>query len=120
MKEKLPPGAVANKAQPVGYSDLDGRPAVKMLIREHKGHWYLYTGHFWHSGWSIVDVTDPAAPYIVKFIVDLSVLSEEKTSDACFPKTADCLILKNKRLTVTSMSSSSKCRSGILSSDCSQ
>jgi hypothetical protein len=38
MKEKLPPGAVVNKAQPVGYSDLDGRPAVKMLTREHKGH----------------------------------------------------------------------------------
>jgi hypothetical protein len=68
MKEKFPPGAMANKVQPVGYSDLDGRPAFKMSIHEHMGHWYLYTGHFWHSGWSIVDVTDPSAPYVVKFI----------------------------------------------------
>lgn len=68
MKEEFPPGAVANKVQPVGYSDLDGRPAFKMSIREYEGHWYLYTGHFWHSGWSIVDVTDPSSPYVVKFI----------------------------------------------------
>ncbi len=39
-----------------------------MSIREHRGNWYLYTGHFWHSGWSIVDVTDPARPNIVNFI----------------------------------------------------
>jgi hypothetical protein len=69
MKEEgLPPGSTANNVQAVGYSDLDGRPAFKMSIREHEGHWYLYTGHFWHSGWSIIDVTDPSAPYLVKFI----------------------------------------------------
>lgn len=68
MEEEFPPGAMANKVQPVGYSNLDCRPAFKMSIHEHKGHWYLYTGHFWHSGWSIVDVTDPSAPYVVEFI----------------------------------------------------
>ena len=68
MKEELPPGAVANNVQAVGYSDLNGRPAFKMSIREHEGRWYLYTGHFWDSGWSIIDVTDPSAPHVVKFI----------------------------------------------------
>lgn len=68
MKEELPPEFVANNVQAVGYSDLNGKPAFKMSIREHNGHWYLYTGHFWDSGWSIVDVTDPTAPNVVKFI----------------------------------------------------
>src|SRR5687768_13435827 len=53
---------VAHNVWAVGYSDLDGRPAFKMAIREHRGRWYLYTGHFWHSGWSLIDVTDPSAP----------------------------------------------------------
>ncbi len=68
MKEELPKGFVANNVQPVGYSDLDGRPAFKMSIREHDGRWYLYTGHFWHSGWSIIDITDPTVPQVIKFI----------------------------------------------------
>jgi hypothetical protein len=62
------PTAVAHHVRAVGYSELDGRPAFKMSIREHRGRWYLYTGHFWHSGWSIIDVTDPAAPHVVRFI----------------------------------------------------
>lgn len=68
MKEELPQEFMANNVQPVGYSDLEGRPAFKISIREHEGRWYLYTGHFWHSGWSIVDVTDPTTPQLVKFI----------------------------------------------------
>lgn len=39
-----------------------------MAIRQVGERWYLYTGHFWHSGWSIVDVTDPAKPEVVKFV----------------------------------------------------
>jgi hypothetical protein len=66
--QQLPSGAVASNVRALAYSDLDGRPAFKMSIREHKGRWYLYTGHFWHSGWSIVDVTDPSTPRVVKFI----------------------------------------------------
>lgn len=59
---------VAHNVRAVGYSDLDARPAFKMSIREHRGWWYLYTGHFWHSGWSIIDVTDPSVPHVVRFI----------------------------------------------------
>lgn len=39
-----------------------------MTIREQHGKWYLYTTHFWHQGWSVVDVTDPAKPQVVQFI----------------------------------------------------
>jgi hypothetical protein len=59
---------VAHNVRAVGYSDLDGRPAFNMAIRERHGRWYLYTGHFWHAGWSIIDVTDPSAPHVVRFI----------------------------------------------------
>ncbi len=68
MKEEFPHGFVANNVRAVGYSDLEEKPAFKMSIREHNGRWYLYTGHFWHSGWSIVDVTDPTDPQVIKFI----------------------------------------------------
>ena len=37
-------------------------------IQRHGERWYLYLGHFWHHGWSIVDVTDPAAPELVRFV----------------------------------------------------
>jgi hypothetical protein len=30
--------------------------------------WYLYISHFWHRGWSILDVTDPTDPQYVRFI----------------------------------------------------
>lgn len=52
----------------VGYSDLHGRPAFKLATQQAGGRRYLYTGHFWHRGWSIVDVTDPAAPTAVNFV----------------------------------------------------
>ncbi len=52
----------------VGYSELDGRPAFKLAIQEVAGRWYLYCGHLWHRGWSIVDVTDPADPQVVRFV----------------------------------------------------
>lgn len=65
---QVPGGWQAQGLRPVGYSDLDGRPAFKLTIKEVDGRWYLYTGHFWHSGWSVVDVTDPARPTVVAFV----------------------------------------------------
>jgi hypothetical protein len=52
----------------VGYIALEDRPAFKMAIHRHGERWYLYTAHFWQSGWSVVDVTDPAAPRFVRFL----------------------------------------------------
>lgn len=52
----------------VGYHDLEGRPALKIAMQVVKDRWYLYLGHFWTKGWSIVDVTDPSKPEYLKFI----------------------------------------------------
>lgn len=65
---KLPQPFAASNIDPIGYSELDGRPAFKMAIREVQGRWYLYTGHFWDSGWSVIDVTDPTAPEVLTFV----------------------------------------------------
>jgi len=45
-----------------------GAQRLKLTIREDRGRWYLYTGHFWHRGWSVIDVTDPTKPEVVNFI----------------------------------------------------
>jgi len=58
----------ASNFEVVGYDDLGGQPGFKMAMQVVDGRWYLYVAHFWVSGWSIVDVTDPAHPRYVKFI----------------------------------------------------
>lgn len=63
------PKGMAHKTRVVSYSDVAGRGgAFKMAIREVGGRWYLYMGHLWHRGWSILDVTDPKKPEPVNFI----------------------------------------------------
>ena len=52
----------------VGYHDLAGRPAFKLAIQKVDERWYLYMGHLWHRGWSILDVTEPARPELLSFI----------------------------------------------------
>lgn len=50
----------------VGYHDLDGNPGFKMAVQNAGGRWLLYLGHLWRSGWSVLDVTDPTAPELVR------------------------------------------------------
>ena len=52
----------------VGYHDLQGRPAFKLAMQEVGGRWYLYMGHLWHRGWTVLDVTDPTHPQHVIFL----------------------------------------------------
>ena len=67
--DPIPKGWQANNMKAIGYSGLDGRGgAFKMAIRQVAGRWYLYMGHEWHRGWSILDVTDPTNPMYVKFV----------------------------------------------------
>jgi hypothetical protein len=68
LQQGLPPGSFGQNVEVVGYTDLNGKPGFKLAIREVNGKWYLYTGAFWHRGWSIVDVTNPAKPVVAKFI----------------------------------------------------
>src|SRR2546426_1855218 len=65
---QIPPGSIASNVRVVGYSDVDGRPPFKLSIRQASGRWYLYAGHLWHRGWTILDVTDPAKPSVANFI----------------------------------------------------
>jgi hypothetical protein len=39
-----------------------------MAIKKVNGRWYMYLSHLWHYGWSILDITDPRDPKLVKFI----------------------------------------------------
>ena len=52
----------------IGYHDLESKPGFKLAMQMVKERWYLYLGHFWDRGWSILDVTDPKAPRYVKYI----------------------------------------------------
>ena len=65
----IPPGqSWSHRVTVVGYSDLDGRPGFKLAMQEVGGRFYLYLGHLWHRGWSVVDVTDPRSPKLLRFI----------------------------------------------------
>lgn len=44
IKKEIPGGWLAKNVRPIGYCDMDGKPAFKMSIREHQGHWYLHLG----------------------------------------------------------------------------
>jgi len=70
LADPIPKGWEAMNMKPVGYTDLDGRRGgFKMSIKHAAdSRWYLYLGHLWDYGWSIVDVTDPKNPKYVKFI----------------------------------------------------
>jgi hypothetical protein len=69
LADPIPKGWEAMNMKPVGYTDVGGRRgAFKMAIKQVNGRWYLYMGHLWHYGWSIVDVTDVTNPKFVKFI----------------------------------------------------
>src|SRR6267154_1946894 len=65
---QIPPGAATSNVRVVGYGEVDGRPPFKLSVQERNGRWYLYAGHLWHRGWTVLDVTDPAKPTVANFI----------------------------------------------------
>ncbi len=70
VADPIPPGSEASNLQLVGFSGLGGHSAAFKLALKHaaNGHWYLFAGHSFESGWSIVDVTDAGNPRYVRFI----------------------------------------------------
>lgn len=68
-RETPPPGGQALRMEVVGYTAMEGRRGpFKMAIKRVGERWYLYTGHESLRGWSVVDVTDPRAPRLLRFI----------------------------------------------------
>jgi len=66
--DQIPKGWEARAVKPIGYSELNGHGAFKLAIKRVRENWYLYMGHLWERGWTIVDVTDAANPKVVKHI----------------------------------------------------
>jgi len=67
--DPIPAGWEGSNMEAVGYSSVDNRKgAFKMALKKVNGRWYMYMGHLWHYGWSILDVTNPRDPKFVKFI----------------------------------------------------
>lgn len=53
----------------VGFSDMNGKlDALQLDYQEVNGRHYLYAGHFWSGGVTILDVTDPTQPQVVGFV----------------------------------------------------
>jgi hypothetical protein len=87
LADPIPPGWQAEHMKPIGFSALGGHyGAFKMALnRADNGRWYLYMGHTFDQGWSILDVTDPAKPRYVKFIPfktdDKKIITSQVTID---------------------------------------
>jgi hypothetical protein len=58
----------ASNFEAIGYHDLDNRPGFKFAMQERAGRFYLYTAHLWEAAVSILDVTDPRRPKLLKRI----------------------------------------------------
>ncbi len=70
LADPIPPGWSADKIEPIGFTGLQGKFGAFKLALKHaaNGRWYLFAGHSFDHGWSIVDVTDPADPKYVRFV----------------------------------------------------
>ena len=61
--------ALTHNARQVGWSGMDGRGDALQLCGQKKGgRYYLYVGHFWSGGVSILDVTTPSNPKVVHYL----------------------------------------------------
>ena len=52
----------------IAYHDLDGRPGIKIAMQAVDERWYLYVGNLWDPGVSVLDVTDPTTPELLRFV----------------------------------------------------
>lgn len=83
--DPIPKGGQGENVKVIGFSNLGGRyGGFKIAIKQtNNGRWYLYAGHTFDQGWSIVDVTDPTKPRYVKFIPyntsDKSIITSQVT-----------------------------------------
>ena len=71
-------GSWSKGITPIAHIPMQDRPAFKMAIHQHEDRWYLYCAHFWHSGLTIVEITDPSHPRRH----DLELIASELVSNA--------------------------------------
>ncbi len=67
MTARWPEPVELDGLEVVGYTDAADRPPFKLALTVVDDRWYLVTGHLWHRGWSVIDVTDPSDPRPVAF-----------------------------------------------------
>lgn len=58
----------AKNVELLGYHDLKGKPAFQMAMQQVGERYYIYTGSYKATGWSILDVTDPSKIRYVRFL----------------------------------------------------
>ena len=63
-----PSGWSAANVELLGYTIMNGHPAFKITMTRVGERWYIIGGHYNIPGWSVIDVTDPRNPRVVKFI----------------------------------------------------
>ena len=70
LADTIPPGGQGEHLKVIGFSNLGGHYGAFKMALNHpaNGRWYLYMGHSFDRGWSILDVTNPQDPTYVKFI----------------------------------------------------
>ena len=69
MSDSFPMGeSFSGNIEAIGYTDLERRPGFKMAIHKNGDRWYLYVAHLWHSGFSVLDITNAATPRVVRFV----------------------------------------------------
>ncbi len=66
--KKRPRKPLPTDIQIVGHSDLGGVRGLNMFLLEQQGRWYLYAGHASEQGFTIIDVTDPTDPKVIKSV----------------------------------------------------
>ncbi|HEV2138319.1 MAG TPA: hypothetical protein VGR53_05725 [Nitrososphaerales archaeon] len=69
VSSQLAERAQSQNVEFVGYSDLNGKSDGLQVVGQRIGsNQYLYVGHFWSGGVSILDVTNPSEPNVIGFI----------------------------------------------------
>ncbi len=70
LADPIPPGGQGDHVKAIGFSSLGGHYGAFKMALNHpaNGRWYLYMGHSFDLGWSILDVTNPQDPKYLKFI----------------------------------------------------
>jgi hypothetical protein len=55
-------GGYSKNVELLGYHDLKDRPGFQMAMQVVEGRYCLCVSHFRHSGWTVMEVTDPEKP----------------------------------------------------------